>query len=156
MRLNKCIAFALPFILITTDARRSSASWRMCFHCHQSENSCATGICYGTHCVKSTVSDYISKGCENRTQQRSSYSSLHGRSLSSESESDDDSQLAEFSTSVGTADNLCYQIDMFGVPNIICYCNDLDFCNFSIPSARPFHILFIIAIVLIVSWSFIK
>ncbi|KAI6226189.1 hypothetical protein M3Y99_01318600 [Aphelenchoides fujianensis] len=78
---------------------------RMCFHCH-SPFACAVGFCYGDYCVKSLVGDkYVSKGCENRS------ASMYARSL-----------LMDPSGQENIAG--CTETPVFGVPNVVCYCND--------------------------------
>uniref|UniRef100_A0A1I7SSA2 Activin_recp domain-containing protein n=1 Tax=Bursaphelenchus xylophilus TaxID=6326 RepID=A0A1I7SSA2_BURXY len=79
---------------------------RMCYQCHM-PYQCSTGFCYGDFCVKSLVGDkYVSKGCENKSV----------KSVSTEENS-------------GSTDVGCLESEVFGVPNTICYCNDVDFCN---------------------------
>uniref|UniRef100_A0A915EMS6 Uncharacterized protein n=1 Tax=Ditylenchus dipsaci TaxID=166011 RepID=A0A915EMS6_9BILA len=100
---------------------------RMCFQCHQ-PFQCTKGFCYGDFCVKSLVAEkYVSKGCENRSSTNTVYSS---RSASTKTNGNDGSPFYSSSSLRGEMDPTgCYQMDVFGVPNTICYCSDMDFCN---------------------------
>ncbi|KAI1711986.1 hypothetical protein DdX_09948 [Ditylenchus destructor] len=93
---------------------------RMCFQCHQ-PFQCTKGFCYGDYCVKSLVADkYVSKGCENRSSSSRSGTMSHDRN---------DVDEVPPSLAAGTEPSGCYQVDVFGVPNTVCYCSDMDFCN---------------------------
>ncbi|KAI6196606.1 hypothetical protein M3Y94_01129400 [Aphelenchoides besseyi] len=79
----------------------STAVKRMCFHCH-SPHECAVGFCYGDYCVKSLVGEKFGYASKG-CENRSTNENIVG----------------------------CTETAVFGVPNTICYCNNVDFCNFS-------------------------
>ncbi|KAM3718767.1 Phenol 2-monooxygenase, oxygenase component MhpL [Dirofilaria immitis] len=89
----------------------SSNLKRKCFQCTM-PYECNLGLCYGDYCIKSLASDqYVSKGCENKT-----FRLVNGESyMQGSSESIEKSH--------------CTTEYMFGIENVICYCNDIDFCN---------------------------
>uniref|UniRef100_A0A2K6WMU0 Uncharacterized protein n=1 Tax=Onchocerca volvulus TaxID=6282 RepID=A0A2K6WMU0_ONCVO len=75
-------------------------------------SECNLGLCYGDYCIKSLANDqYVSKGCGNKT-----FRLINGESY-----------MQEISESIEKS--RCTTEHMFGIENIICYCNDADFCN---------------------------
>ncbi|KAL3995305.1 hypothetical protein ACH3XW_25285 [Acanthocheilonema viteae] len=102
----------LLFIQVTANHKESSSNpKRKCFQCNM-PYECNLGLCYGDYCIKSLANDqYVSKGCENKTF----------RLISGESYVQENSEFVESSQ--------CTTEYMFGIQNIICYCNDVDFCN---------------------------
>ncbi|KAM3718769.1 Translation initiation factor 2 subunit gamma [Dirofilaria immitis] len=103
----------LLFIQLTAQHEESLSSnlKRKCFQCTM-PYECNLGLCYGDYCIKSLASDqYVSKGCENKT-----FRLVNGESyMQGSSESIEKSH--------------CTTEYMFGIENVICYCNDIDFCN---------------------------
>ncbi|VIO94551.1 Uncharacterized protein BM_BM5456 [Brugia malayi] len=102
----------LLFLQVTAEHKESSSnSKRKCFQCNM-PYECNLGLCYGDYCIKSLASDqYVSKGCENKTF----------RLVNGESYTQENSESIE--------KPYCTTEYMFGIQNIICYCNDVDFCN---------------------------
>lgn len=125
---------------------------RMCFQCHM-PLQCKSGFCFGDYCVKSMVADkYVSKGCENRSssillaaataangggQQRfddfadASHGPLYARSPLNDGDNSDMHTLVPRVPLVPTLSVVpgCIKMNIFGQPNVICYCNDADYCN---------------------------
>ncbi|CAD5211394.1 unnamed protein product [Bursaphelenchus okinawaensis] len=99
---KSCSLFLFCFFTV----QAAGIAKRMCYQCHM-PFQCSTGFCYGDFCVKSLVGDkYVSKGCENKTVK----ATISGEDAAG--------------SEVG-----CLESEVFGVPNTVCYCNDIDFCN---------------------------
>ncbi|CAJ0586758.1 unnamed protein product, partial [Mesorhabditis spiculigera] len=104
-------------------ARREGRARRRCFQCNM-PIQCESGSCYGDVCIKSLANGrYVSKGCENFTENVRSYRS---QGITAWDPKRDKSY--------------CKTEQVFGIESEICYCSDSDFCN-ATPTPRSYLLI---------------